>query len=72
MDFSVGERVAFHPDDRHIEGVIAKYNRKTVTVVTDDGQSWNVGPGLLRKVQRGGRTNRDNVIDITAVQGRKD
>jgi hypothetical protein len=25
------------------------YNRKSVTVITDDGQHWNVAPGLLTR-----------------------
>jgi hypothetical protein len=28
-----------------------KYNKKTVTVVTDEGVRWNVSPGLLRRAE---------------------
>jgi hypothetical protein len=28
--------------------MITRYNRKTVTVITDDGGHWNVAPTLLR------------------------
>ncbi|SEM69146.1 hypothetical protein SAMN04489760_1355 [Syntrophus gentianae] len=52
LDFSIGEQVAFQPAGRPlITGVISKYNRKTVTVVTSDGHQWNVPPIYLRKVE---------------------
>jgi hypothetical protein len=50
LDFGVGETVTFQPDGHPVlTGIIAKYNRKTVTVVTREGQQWRVSPGLLRK-----------------------
>jgi hypothetical protein len=33
--------------------MVTRYNRKTVTVITDDGQHWNVSPGLLQKAVSG-------------------
>ena len=27
------------------------YNKKTVTVITDEGQRWNVSPSFLRKAE---------------------
>ncbi len=50
LDFSIGEKVSFQPDWHPlIHGIIAKYNRKTVTIITEDGQRWNVAPTFLRK-----------------------
>lgn len=46
--FNLGNRVTF--DSRHAgekAGVIAKFNQKSVTVLTDDGYRYNVAPGLL-------------------------
>jgi hypothetical protein len=44
LDYKIGERVTFHPDGYPpLVGIITRYNRKTVTVVTRDGQRWNVG-----------------------------
>jgi hypothetical protein len=52
LDFSIGESVCFQPEGHPvITGIIAKYNRKTVTIVTTHGQQWNVSPGLLRKAE---------------------
>jgi hypothetical protein len=32
-----------------IEGMLTRYNKRTVTVIEDDGHQWNVSPGFLRK-----------------------
>ena len=51
LDFRIGDRVTFQPEGRQpLFGIITRYNRKTVTVITDGGQHWNVAPRLLRKV----------------------
>jgi hypothetical protein len=49
LEFKIGDRVAFQPADRPVViGMLTRYNRKTVTVITDSGQRWNVAPRLLR------------------------
>lgn len=50
LDFRIGEKVRFHPDG-HLEltGTITKYNKRTVTVITEDGQHWNVSPSFLKR-----------------------
>lgn len=51
LSFNVGDRVRFHPPGHDPKvGVIIKYNRKTVTVVTDDRHQWNVAPVFLSRV----------------------
>lgn len=48
LEFKVGERVSFKAEDgRRITGVLVRYNKRTVSVVTDDGHRWNVSPALL-------------------------
>ena len=50
LDFKIGDRVKFEPQGRPpVVGMLTRYNKKTVTVITDGGQHWNVAPGLLRK-----------------------
>jgi hypothetical protein len=50
LDFRVGERVKFRRDgDHELVGTLIRYNKKTVTVVTDAGQHWNVSPSLLTR-----------------------
>ncbi len=50
LEFRIGERVTFHPEGRSaMTGVITRYNKKTVSLVTDSGQLWNVAPQLLER-----------------------
>src|SRR4051794_30755069 len=50
LEFRIGDRVAFQVDGRGtVEGMLTRYNRKSVTVITDDGHHWNVAPGFLAK-----------------------
>ncbi len=52
LGFRIGERVSFEPRDRSpVFGILTRYNRKTVTVIAEDGRQWNVSPHLLRKVK---------------------
>ena len=52
LEFSLGERVSFQPDGHPVLfGVITKYNRKSVTVITENGQHWTVAPTFLRKLK---------------------
>ncbi len=52
MQFSPGEQVGFEPSGRGRQiGTLVKFNKKTVTVITDSGQKWNVSPHLLGKVK---------------------
>lgn len=50
LEYSLGERVCFRPDGRAlVYGVVTRYNKKTVTVITDGGEHWNVSPSALQK-----------------------
>jgi hypothetical protein len=65
LEFHIGDRVTFQPPGRHpLEGVLTRYNRKTVTVITDDGAQWNVSPIFLGKAgtTRGTSTAVTNVV----------
>ncbi|MBM4349230.1 MAG: hypothetical protein FJ106_05000 [Deltaproteobacteria bacterium] len=67
MEFKIGDRVTFEPAGRPpVSGMLTRYNRKTVTVITDDGQHWNVSPMLLRKVEpiRSAGSNKANLIPL--------
>jgi hypothetical protein len=47
-------------------GILTRYNRKTVTVITEAGERWNVSPVLLRRVvdATGARDSDANVVSI--------
>ena len=67
MQFNPGDRVSFDTSGggRQI-GTLVKYNKKTVTVITESGHKWNVSPALLSKVKdintKSDKSN--NVIDL--------
>ncbi len=64
--FSPGEQVSFDPPGREKQiAILVKFNKKTVTVITEDGQKWNVSPHLLSKVKTvGGNKHQGNIIDL--------
>ncbi len=66
LRFSIGEKVCFQPEGRQlIYGVITKYNQKTVTVITEAGERWNVSPSLLKRADVKIKPGKiDNVIKI--------
>ena len=50
-EFSVGDRVLFQPEGREpLPGVLTRYNKRTVTVITEPGPRRTVSPGALFKV----------------------
>jgi hypothetical protein len=68
LEFRIGERVTFHPDGRPpVTGTISRYNKKTVSIVTDDGHRWNVAPQLLQRTPPRALVKPDagNVIEIS-------
>ncbi len=73
LEFKIGDRVSFQPEGHRVAvGMLTRYNRKSVTVVTDDGQRWNVSPALLRRADdaRGSGTRAELSTDLTTVRGR--
>ena len=66
LEFSVGDRVSFRSAGRgEVVGILTRYNRKTVTVITDDGQKWNVSPALISKVERApAAVAEGNVVEL--------
>jgi hypothetical protein len=67
LDFKIGDRVSFQPEGRAVvAGILTRYNKKTVTVITDAGERWNVAPGLLHRVveSSSARVDDPNVIPM--------
>ena len=50
MSFHLGARVSFESQQGRMIGKVVKFNRKTVTVITEEGRRWNVSPHLLSPV----------------------
>lgn len=52
LEFRIGDRVTFEPEGRTpMFGILTRYNKKSVTVITDDGHRWNVSPRFLRPAE---------------------
>jgi hypothetical protein len=66
LEFRIGDRVSFNPEGRaQLVGIVTKYNRKTVTVITEGGEHWNVSPMLLRRaVAAVSQSASPNVVPI--------
>lgn len=67
LDFRIGDRVSFQPDGRSLMvGVLTRYNKKTVTVITEGGERWNVAPGLLHRIVESGSgsAQKPNVVPL--------
>ena len=67
LEFKIGDRVTFQPPGHSLlEGMLTRYNQKTVTVITDTGQKWNVSPTVLSRVKsaRGTNTAGSNVVPL--------
>jgi hypothetical protein len=62
LDFRIGDRVSFQPEGQPmVIGILTRYNKKTVTVVTDEGARWNVAPQFLRADRDAGKPRDDNL-----------
>ena len=64
LEFRIGECVRFHPGGGPpVTGMITRYNKKTVSIVTEAGQRWNVSPQLLERASERAPTS-GNVIAL--------
>lgn len=60
LKYSLGDRVYFDTDDgRRVVGTLVRYNKKSVTVITDDAQRWTVSPSFIRPLEPRDITPRD-------------
>lgn len=67
LEFKIGDRVSFQPEGRSVViGMLTRYNRKTVTIITDSGERWNVAPRLLRRADdpRSAESRIPNVVHL--------
>jgi hypothetical protein len=69
LQFRIGERVSFHPEGHpHLYGIVTRYNKKSVTVVTDAGAKWTVAPQLLRSEERQAPQSPEPTTPSTILQ----
>jgi hypothetical protein len=72
LDFKIGERVCFETDANLVTGMLVRYNKKTVSLVTDDGHRWNVAPSLLRRAAQPVQANPAERKSPNIIAFRKD
>jgi len=73
LEFKVGERVSFEAEDgRRITGMLVRYNKKTVSLVTDEGHRWNVSPTLLKRVATTVKSSSPNAHSQNVLAFRKE
>lgn len=77
LQFRIGDRVTFNPDGHGaVIGMLTRYNKKSVTVITEDGQHWNVAPGFLQKAAAGiagqtqsaGRKGKPSISNVVPLK----
>lgn len=67
LEFKIGDHVAFQPDGLSMKvGVLTRYNKKSVTVITNTGERWNVAPSLLWKEEKDAESgdSESNVVEL--------
>ena len=66
LEFKIGDQVSFVKNDgTEVNGMLTKYNKKTVTVITRDGQQWNVSPGFLTTAHKNPqREHGSNIVTL--------
>jgi len=71
LRFKIGQKVSFQSPNRERQvGTLVKYNKKTVTVLTDSGQRWNVSPHLLSAV-KGVKSKGFQDAEVIDVESKK-
>ena len=65
-NFTLGEKVGIDfPDQGRQLATILKFNKKTVGIVTESGEEWNVPPEGLVKLQKD-EASTGNIVDIAS------
>lgn len=63
LKFNIGDKVSFEPPGRgRLTGTLVKCNQKTVSIITDTGQQWNVAPSLVSKIKSVSASDKSNVV----------
>ena len=73
MRYNLGAQVSFegHHGEREF-GTLVKFNRKTVTVITESGRRWNVPPEYLSPVHTAESTeNSDSLPKKNPAKNKK-
>ncbi|MCX4025095.1 hypothetical protein H0A36_27760 [Endozoicomonas sp. SM1973] len=67
MQFFTGDQVSFQSSGRGRQvGIVVKCNKKTITVLAESGEKWNISPQLLSKIKNVKSRSKklDNIFDL--------
>ena len=68
VKFRIGEKVRFHPEGHpEIIGTLTRYNKKSVSIIADNGQRWNVHPSFLSKVASDRPDRKDEAVQEGSI-----
>ena len=73
LQFKLGQSVQFESRSGPITGIITKYNRKTVSILTPEGDGWNVSPGVLKpaRSQSGSKKSRSQPGKVVPIRKKR-
>lgn len=71
LEFRIGERVWFQTDIRRVEGILVRFNKKSVTVLTDEGERWTVSPGFLQRNESEVAARTNNIVEMRKTNSGK-
>lgn len=72
LEISLGARVMFEGNGCIQMGTVIKYNRKTVSVMSDSGIRWTVSPSLLTVLEPAATSasGHEVVVKVDAIEQR--
>jgi hypothetical protein len=65
MRFNIGSKVSFEADEGRVFGTLFKFNKKTVSILTEGSIQWNVAPQLLSLVKDVGDMLQEDFLITT-------
>ena len=65
MRFNIGSKVSFETGEGRVFGTLFKFNKKTVSILTEDNVQWNVAPQLLSLVKDTDAMLQENFLITT-------
>ena len=63
LKFDIGEIVEFTPPNSVITfAQVFKYNKKTISIMTETGERWNVSPHLIKKTAKSKKIDSKKIL----------
>ena len=63
--FNIGKNVSFQHNGRKVVGRIIRLNQKSISILTENNEKWNVVPTLLQEVEESEESiNEQNEVEV--------